>query len=1584
MVPDPLSPIAPARVRALLLPIGRIKRSRFLDFVERLKPENIVRLGDVSPDGRPNRTMFSPLAFPTGRIIYDLSPSLPPQSQLALSPFELYREPLVVIGIADSAELGCGHNINTEGGNGDVTQGEGSSTPKERDVGNLLQEMEVVRERFPKALVHQVLFFDYKMGGDLPVLPNGAIAVPPPEQSKTTTMKTVMCDLSSLLLAEMTSFAKSLQALYTIDSPSSSQNAATTNGWSSWASDLPGDLSRRNSQISPQPHGSRSGSPSLIDRNHHRMSMPAHLPSSPLAHPRLATGPQPGSPPINTQSPPPTSFDQISGASSGAPLSNTVTRSSAAGVQRDPSLERVAVQGFGSGSLSERARNKGKGRVGGVIGSLYLHAGRWGDAIREFVESATIARANSDHLWHAKALENILVSLLMLAWAGMDFQIPQICYPATEKMAPKSPQQTPSSSTVDVRPARAMTTESRPVSLQNLTALLPDLLNTILNFYTRAANFSGESLPQLPYSETVIRFSKLMVAVHLSNGKLDDDALAHVVLNAQLRNKTKLTPSRVLVSPTRVEITTMLFRALPPATSSSLAIIDHTLVLSGICSVLSSLGFHRKKALVTRELIGILIPGLVQARKLGAAEMGVHPATGLAAGNAASGGTVGASSSNTGRGDENSGLGELLGVLCHAYGVVGSIFGQPDTVGRYEHHPSKATRDGRVTEKTNYDDSNEAVISRALSDANLRAFGNLNLKMVVLRSCIDICEALPDFHGILRFTTELLRTVGSGVAPGPRSMEAVTGLSKEEQVRLTANIPRTVSAAAKFGLKYVEAEYWDDFLVRGVEVAEPPSWKAPVPHAKSELVAAGAIAQEAEKSPFIYNPFLKKPDATTIERSLIAGESAEFRVTLQNPFDFDIEIEHLSLESTGVKFESERNNIIVGPYRTQTIIMEGTAWEAGSLRVTGCVVKARNCRERRFPIFRDPWYPEKDVKIKRIGLAAAKPSTARPTSTASKTKTLPLPGPKPSTLELTVIKEQPVVVVKSTSLSQSAVMILEGQTSFFTITLHNLSSTTPVDLLLFSFQDSTTAQLQAAMSNKDISPAELYELEVLFSHKQALRWRRKEEDGEPAIPPNQTATFEIEVLGKPGLTSATVQVDYAYVGVPRREVTEKFYTRQIVLPVTVTVNASVELVRVDTLPFPGDFGWVQREEEEEEQRQRQLAGSGDSHHDGGHGEAAAAESKGGTIKAIRQRLGRTSDARDYCLLMLDIRNSWPHPLKIELQVREPPPSTPYSTSSTPSPSSLTQNREVDETIWADAYTTIDRLQPGHTSRHILPLPRVFLQNPHAAIPTLNPANQRQFVVSASKVSPDTERASREAFWYREEILKLVRGFWEEEQTGRQGTIELRGIRLNPRMVEAIRVEDISVEVSVREDTRSAGVRQLGPSKFEVFTDELVTLTTRIQNRSGQPIYPLLRLQPSLRNQPHNVALDLSKRFAHNGLLQRPLSLLRPGQVTEDEMGVCMLCRGEFEIGVSIEEIRTWQPSAGENRTEKSEGDGVGGGSHGADATGAARVGGRARADTSALLMDSSVLGEKQRRIWMGRENCVIVVKDRANLDDGDS
>ena len=113
-------------------------------------------------------------------------------------------------------------------------------------------------------------------------------------------MRTLICDLTSLLLSKFAGLARSLQALPTIESPFS-----TTDD----------------------------------QQNGHRMSMP----------------PEPGG---SSAKP------GITAASGGA-------------------VARMSMTAFGSGSLAEKARSKGKGRVGIAIGSLFLLSGRVTDAYKE-------------------------------------------------------------------------------------------------------------------------------------------------------------------------------------------------------------------------------------------------------------------------------------------------------------------------------------------------------------------------------------------------------------------------------------------------------------------------------------------------------------------------------------------------------------------------------------------------------------------------------------------------------------------------------------------------------------------------------------------------------------------------------------------------------------------------------------------------------------------------------------------------------------------------------------------------------------------------------------------------------------------------------------------------------------------------------------------------------------------------------------------------------------------------------------------------------------------------------------------------
>lgn len=62
MVINPLSPVASAQINTLLVPAGKIKCTKFSSFVSRLEHENLVRLGDVSPNGKSNKSVLLRIA----------------------------------------------------------------------------------------------------------------------------------------------------------------------------------------------------------------------------------------------------------------------------------------------------------------------------------------------------------------------------------------------------------------------------------------------------------------------------------------------------------------------------------------------------------------------------------------------------------------------------------------------------------------------------------------------------------------------------------------------------------------------------------------------------------------------------------------------------------------------------------------------------------------------------------------------------------------------------------------------------------------------------------------------------------------------------------------------------------------------------------------------------------------------------------------------------------------------------------------------------------------------------------------------------------------------------------------------------------------------------------------------------------------------------------------------------------------------------------------------------------------------------------------------------------------------------------
>lgn len=1052
---------------------------------------------------------------------------------------------------------------------------------------------------------------------------------------------------------------------------------------------------------------------------------------------------------------------------------------------------------------------------------------------------------------------------------------------------------------------------------------MPDLANNILNLYNRAANITDEPLPQLVFSETVIRLSRLLVSARIRDGSLDDNALKHIVMNEPLIPVRQPELPRGTIVLRKSDIANFLFRALPLAPGADLPATDAVPIIVGAVSVLNALDLPRKKAFLMRELLSVMVPSLVQARKIGAAEVGIHPAAGLAS---LSDTAFDVNALDVGPGNMEASVRLLLATVGEIYGV------QPSAFYEWEKRQSQSFASAECPEY----DSIAGIAERAFRHVVLDRYGDINLKIDVLKACINCCEALPDFGGVLRFTVELLQTIRGDLMLSENS-KVPPYLPPDEQVRLLNNIKRTVGAANRLGASNMAAEYWDDFLVRDVRLLALPDPRRPVRRSKTELDAVTTSSEKSKKDPFLYNPFAK-PSSKALEMLTVTDEPASFRVTLQNPYEFEIDIEHLRLEGEGVSFEAVAEDIILPPLSLQDAIVLGTAHEEGSLNISGCIVKVRNCRMRRFPIFKTFWKPEPEIKYKRTGLASKKPLTERPVSWSSTTsidgKVSAKKGPETETCQVKVIGKQPSLVIESMSLSQSAMMVLEGEVESFAITLHNTSSC-PVDFVLFTFQDSTTRQLQAALKNKDLLPVEIYELELKLATQPALRWRRAGPDSSDcSISPKQKATFTVDVLGKPGLQETTVQIDYSCLGIKQGNLPDAFYTRQLFVPLTVTVNASVEVARCDILPFSGDFAWR-------------------NHLDAPSGSAPKSDSPLSTTEhdpfsQVLSRLGIGAYGTDHCVVLLDLRNAWPNPLSVWLRVSE------QSILGVSSPKS--QSPKDDHN---GQYSVDGNLQPGQVSRFVLVLPRVYLDNPHASIPVVNTGTRRQFVVSANKLSFEAEAASREAFWFREELLKRVLGGWSEPATGRKGIIDLRNVRLNARMVEAMRLEDVELTFSLSSPSAgnhdsSSTVVQTGRSRFRAQTDDLLTLAVTIRNRSSRPIHPILRLQPSLRHQPNNIALDLTRRLAWTGMLQQALPILQSGESTQTSIGVTVLSRGEYEIGASVEEARLLR-----SFDEHKEGD----------------VGEATRHHDDGIKDTFGADVVRRRRIWHAKETCIIHAHD---------
>ncbi|ODV72640.1 TRAPPII-specific subunit TRS120 [Cyberlindnera jadinii NRRL Y-1542] len=226
---------------------------------------------------------------------------------------------------------------------------------------------------------------------------------------------------------------------------------------------------------------------------------------------------------------------------------------------------------------------------------------------------------------------------------------------------------------------------------------------------------------------------------------------------------------------------------------------------------------------------------------------------------------------------------------------------------------------------------------------------------------------------------------------------------------------------------------------------------------------------------------------------------------------------------------------------------------------------------------------------------------------------------------------------------------------------------------------------------------------------------------------------------------------------------------------------------------------------------------------------------------------------DYVLFFVDIRNVSNKPINIDVQYKD--------------------------------YKVSDNIVPMDTKRLTIPMKRIDIDYEN-----LKPIPLKHSRFTRSRISKNEEQFQKESFWYREELLRDLKGTWSIGEI--TGDIEFRGIRLTQKMLTVMRVEKVNVSIDIEgEVARTGRFRHLTPGEF-------FTVNVTIENKTERA------LKGTLRNIPTTSTYgSIEKKILYNGILQMPLDEdIAPGTSVTHSMGAVLLESGEYEWGAVFDEL----------------------------------------------------------------------------------
>ncbi|KAJ7219315.1 TRAPP II complex [Mycena pura] len=1024
------------------------------------------------------------------------------------------------------------------------------------------------------------------------------------------------------------------------------------------------------------------------------------------------------------------------------------------------------------------------GRLFKVLGDFFLLAGRTEDAAVWYNEALQLFKTSSDAVWQATTLEGMATVTIIDAWSS----------------------------------GQGLNT-STSTSKESWTDVFEKLSQAVTLYHrTPVDGEHNYSLLAYLYCCAVLRQSSLLFSIWSAKGwgpvafstMLQPGPTPYVPPTLSPEGVTSwatLERLSTLSGVTRSSISSVLTQVHGPWLLH-LGARERIGILENTASVYACLGYRRKEAYILREVLGCIMDLIVCARE----EDGFSRLSGvpLPAGLGIQGPNSSSSSQRGNVGirftenvDGNESILKILKHVCKTLGI------NLDAVQLVE--TSDETSAEEQAAPTSIEDD--------VASEFMEPYGWPELRVGVVREAVAVAEALPDHLAVTQFALSSVRTLQTVLAAG-------------DQHHLYATSIRNLLTAHRRG-DTKSVQYWSGKPLVSIDISSLPLVRLPIEKPRTVLHPRSsdiAPILTGGTDPFLYNPRRTLGQGKSL---VVQNEVLEFVVVLKNPYVFDLEIQSLSLSTSGVAFDSKPVRVVLPATSFHVVTLSGKATETGPLIVRGCYVQAPGGQRREFTLPVSTGEEQERIARKRAALECevgrskysglecfpwAKASKRSSTQLTVATTKAPL-----RFLEFSVVPEQPLLRIRRTSVTHGAVMMYDGEMSTIRITLENVSPS-PIDFLRLAFDDSTIAPGQQALASGDLSVFDTYETEYDLLHRPVFSWNKEETKD---IPPGHKLTVNVNCYGKVGCTTGTIHVSYSYVNRPMASLDaspEVFHTRQLSYPVMVTVYHMLECHGMDILPFPSlpsDLNELQS----------------------------------GTDEQYR------GNEAGWCLFSVEVRNMYGLPFEVAFERIQP------------------------GTGQHSRGTTSTTVSPGSTSRVVLPIKKFILSENHISqpIPTLS---DRQFVVTKSKLSKEQERAQRELFWYREELFKCIRGRWREAGGTRSGDLSLRQQRMTLPMLETLRTETASIHLSLhRRDGSESIPVALDVTKYYPPYCEFVYLRTKVTNLSLTSL--MFTVDLDLQSSPDVIF--------EGHLREVPVGRLESGESREIETGLCFLAFGRYEI-----------------------------------------------------------------------------------------